>query len=266
MTTALDRINQYKQKEVEQLLSQRSEQSFLRDIDTLPPARGFIAHMNKSVTAGRNALICEIKRKSPSAGDILMGADPIEIARDYERGGATCLSVLTDGPSFGGTLDDLMLVRNAVSMPILRKDFMLHPIQILEARAHEADCILIIMASFGDDIAKELLQTASDVGLDALVEVHDEIELERAHNIGAKFIGVNNRNLKEMTTDLAVSERLAPNQQGLNGMVSESGVKTSADIRLLRGSGYRRFLIGESLMKETERELAVKNLVYTIDN
>ncbi|MBN04703.1 indole-3-glycerol-phosphate synthase [Ponticaulis sp.] len=266
MTTALDRINAYKLDEVKALRAERTEDSFLRDIKTLPAPRGFLSSMNATVAAGRNALICEIKRKSPSAGDILMGADPAAVARDYENGGATCLSVLTDGPSFGGSLSDLKLVRDAVSMPILRKDFMLDPIQILEARAHEADCILIIMASFDNALASELLHTAKDVGLDALVEVHDEAELERAHAIGADFIGVNNRNLKEMTTDLGVSERLASDADANNLMVSESGVKTVADIKRLRQSGYRRFLIGESLMKETERELAVKNLVYTAEN
>ena len=266
MTTALDRINAYKREEIARLKQERSSQSFLRDIDTMPAARGFVEKMNSTAQGGRNALICEIKRKSPSAGDILMGADPVEVAKDYERGGASCLSILTDTPSFGGSLEDLKTVRAAVTLPILRKDFMLDPIQILEARANDADCILIIMASMDDANAKDLYETATGVGLDALIEVHDEVELERARRLGGSFIGVNNRNLKTMTTDLNVSQVLATSSEQNNSMVSESGVKTSDDIRFLRRSGYRRFLIGESLMKETERELAVKTLVYTTDN
>ena len=262
MTTALDRINEYKRDEVAALKQTRSENSFFQDIAKLPPCRGFQSSLERIAATDKNALICEIKRKSPSAGDILLGADPIAIANEYEKGGAACLSVLTDGPSFGGHLDDLVSVRSAVSIPVLRKDFMLDRIQILEARAHSADCILLIMSSLDDALAGDLYATAKDVGLDVLVEVHDEHELERAHKLGAELIGVDNRDLKIMKTDLGTSERLVSRSTG-HAMVSESGVKTTSDIARLRRSGFRRFLIGESLMKETNRESAVSDLVNT---
>lgn len=262
MTTALDRINDYKRDEVAALKQKRSENSFLQDISTLPPCRGFQSSLERIAASDKNALICEIKRKSPSAGDILLGADPIAIATEYEKGGAACLSVLTDGPSFGGSLDDMAAVRSSVSIPVLRKDFMLDRIQILEARAHSADCILLIMSSLDDALASDLYATAKDVGLDVLVEVHDALELERAQRLEAPLIGINNRDLKIMKTDLGTSERLAAGSS-VNAMVSESGVKTTADIARLRRSGFRRFLIGESLMKETNRESAVSDLVNT---
>lgn len=265
MTTALDRIIDYKKDEVAELRRTTSEQSLLDAAKAADKPRGFIASLDRVVASGNNALICEVKRKSPSAGDILMGADPEKIASEYERAGAACLSVLTDFPSFGGTLHDLVSVRSSVGIPVLRKDFMIDPIQIIEARANNADCILIIMSALDDVQASELYETANDLGLDTLVEVHDNTELERAERMGARLIGVNNRNLKEMTTDLGISETLSLGRTG-HQMVSESGVKTPADIQRLRRSGYSRFLIGESLMKETERELAVGKLLKAKNN
>ncbi|MAK61962.1 MAG: indole-3-glycerol phosphate synthase [Ponticaulis sp.] len=262
MATALDRIIDYKKTEIADLKAKRTLSSFSDEIKTAPPTRGFIAALDQKVRDGQNGLICEIKRKSPSAGDILKDANPIDIAREYERAGAACLSVLTDTPSFGGTLDDLRAVRDAVNIPLLRKDFMVDPIQIYEARANGADCILIILSSTDDILAQELKAASDECGLDVLVEVHDQMELDRALAMNAPLIGVNNRNLKEMTTDLGVSETLSA-RMSAHSMVSESGVKTADDIQRLQKSGYRRFLIGESLMKETDRELFVRDLVNT---
>ena len=150
-----------------------------------------------------------MKRKSPSAGEILPGADPSEIARQYETGGAACLSVLTDGPSFGGSLDDFAAIKSAVALPMLRKDFMIDPIQVIEARAHGADAILVIMSCTDDALALELTETAIELGMDVLIETHDAVEIERALTLPSALIGINNRDLKIMKTDLATSERLS---------------------------------------------------------
>ncbi len=260
MATALERILEYKRDEVAALKASASVESLekLAACQTLP--RGFAAALSDVAETDDNALICELKRKSPSAGDILPGADPVDIAKDYEAGGAACLSILTDGPSFGGCLEDLAAVRNAVSIPLIRKDFMIDPLQVIEARAHGADAILIIMAAIGDGLANELCTAAVDYGMDALVEVHDRGELDRALALDVDLIGVNNRDLKQMTTDLGVTEALAPRIPPGRALVSESGVKTPDDIARLRKTGARRFLIGESLMKQTDRRLAVSTL------
>ena len=260
MATALDRIIEYKRDEVAILKAQTTVAELEARASAQESPRGFEARLREIASAGQNALICEMKRKSPSAGDILPGADPLQIVREYENGGAACLSVLTDFPSFGGTLEDLETIRSAVSMPILRKDFMIDPIQIVEARAYGADCILVILSALDDGLARELIATAVSFGMDVLTEVHDSRELDRAIALDASLIGVNNRDLKAMKTDLGVSEVLARHAPELE-MVSESGVRDSDDIKRLRQSGFRRFLIGESLMKETDRESAVHALV-----
>lgn len=265
MKTALDKIIDYKHDEVANLKARTSAGDLLSRIQSAPEPRGFIASLDRVTASGNNALICEIKRKSPSAGDILKDANPQTIAGEYERAGAACLSVLTDLPSFGGTLEDLRAVHETVKIPLLRKDFMIDPIQVLEARANFADCILIIMSAVDDELAQDLYHTATDLGMDVLVEVHDQSELERARALNADLVGVNNRNLKLMQTDLGVSEELAATWDG-HTMVSESGVKTSSDILRLRRAGFTRFLIGESLMKETDRELFVRKLVNTTNS
>lgn len=261
--TALDRIIAYKRREVAERKQETSASELESRISVASAPRGFISALRSAEESGRNGLICELKRKSPSAGDILPGANPVDIARDYEAGGAACLSVLTDGPSFGGTIADLVAVRGAVSLPVLRKDFMIDPWQVREARAYGADAILVILSAVTPALAAWLMREAGSLGMDALVEVHDEEELQCARDLGAPLIGVNNRNLQAMTTDLGVSARLAGAHHDLHGMVSESGVKTAEDIRLLRTSGYRRFLIGESLMLSTDRQAATKALVQT---
>lgn len=249
MTTALDRIIDYKRDEIRALKAAHSFADFERAAQALPPPRGFERALSVAAVAG-NALICEIKRRSPSAGDILPGADPAEIARDYEAGGAACLSVLTDGPSFGGSLDDFAAIRSGCGLPMLRKDFMIDPLQIAESRAHGADCILIIMSAVDDTLAAELHDASTRLGMDVLVETHDEAELERALRLPAHLIGVNNRDLKRMVTDLSVTERLAALLPAGRDLVSESGISSANNIVRLRTTGARRFLIGEWLMKQ----------------
>ncbi len=260
MTSALDRILDYKRDEVAARKAEKPLAELEARADDAPAPRGFIAALDTVASTGENALICELKRKSPSAGEILPGADPVEIARQYEAGGAACLSVLTDEPSFGGRLEDIDAIREAVGIPLLRKDFMIDPWQVTEARAHGADAILVIIAAMGDDMANELIAAAGAYGMDVLVEVHDARELERAAALPAPLIGINNRNLKTMVTDLSVTETLARQMPAGRAMVSESGVKTPGDINRLRTVGARRFLIGESLMMQTDRERAVTTL------
>lgn len=250
MKTALDRIIDYKRDEVRLLKATRPLSELEATAKTASPVRGFAAALSAIADADQNALICEIKRKSPSAGDILPGADPVEIAQDYERGGAACLSVLTDMPSFGGSLVDFEAIRSAVSLPMLRKDFMIDPVQVIEARAHGADCILIIMSAVDDALASELHDCAARLGMDVLIETHDEAEMERALRLPSPLIGVNNRDLKKMVTDLTTSERLAPVLPPDRHLVSESGIANPESIIRLRKSGARRFLIGEWLMKQ----------------
>ncbi len=261
--TALDRILEYKADEVRTLKTQHSAQSLLALAKAQPAPRGFGESLTRIAATDQNALICEIKRKSPSAGDILPGADAAGIAQDYEAGGAACLSVLTDGPSFGGTLEDFASIRKAVSLPMLRKDFMIDPLQIIESRAHGADCILIILSAVDDVLATDLSQTATDLGMDVLVETHDEAELERALRLPSPLVGVNNRDLKRMVTDLTTSERLAPRLTGDRVLISESGIAEPAHILRLRTFGIRRFLIGESLMKRPDRRAFARSLRET---
>ncbi|MEO9971187.1 MAG: indole-3-glycerol phosphate synthase TrpC [Hyphomonadaceae bacterium] len=260
MTNALTPILAYKADEVAALKAGCSGAELIDLIAEQSPARGFARALTSRVVAGDNGLICELKRKSPSAGEILPGADPVEIAKEYEDGGAACLSVLTDFPSFGGTLADLEAIRAGVSIPILRKDFMIDPIQVAQARASGADAILIIMAAVSDELARDLESTAIEQGMDALIEVHNEEELERALSLSSPLLGINNRNLTTMTTDLSVTTRLAPLIPETKYLVSESGVKTPEDITYLKASGARRFLIGESLMRQENRTDAVESL------
>ena len=252
--SALTPILEYKRSEVDALKRQRSLNDLDRDAKLQASSRGFIAALNAVAAQDLNALICELKRKSPSAGEILPGADPVEIAMEYEAGGAACLSVLTDGPSFGGSLEDLQSIRAAVQLPILRKDFMIDPVQIIEARAAGADAILIIMAAVDDTLAKDLLSAAKHYGMDALVEVHNEAEMERALALHPPLIGINNRDLAVMKTDLSVTERLSALVPGSLEFVAESGIKTPADISRLRKCKARRYLIGESLMLAKQRK------------
>ncbi|KCZ57174.1 hypothetical protein HY29_00160 [Hyphomonas beringensis] len=252
MTTALDRIIEYKVDEVATLKRERPLADLEARLKTARQPRGFAKALDLVAARDENALICELKRKSPSAGDILPGADPVAIAQEYEHGGAACLSVLTDGPSFGGSLDDFQAIRSVVSLPMLRKDFMIDPYQVVESRAYGADCVLVIMACLSDAQAEELTGTALELGMDVLLETHDEEELERALKLPSPLIGVNNRDLKRMVTDLSTTERLGPLIPEGKVLVAESGVSSIESIDRLRKTGARRFLIGESLMKMEE--------------
>lgn len=253
----LKKIAAYKVDEVAALRDDISIEE-LREIasDQAPP-RGFTkAIQNTSGTA----LICEVKKASPSKGIIREDFDPAAIAKAYETGGAACLSVLTDGPGFMGSNDIFKTVRRATDLPLLRKDFMIDPIQITESRAMGADCILVILAMIDDDTAKDLIEEATRLGMDALVETHDEAELARAVALGAPLIGINNRDLRTFETTLDTFEKLAGQAPKEATLIAESGIFTKADIERLAKGGAQGYLIGESLMRQDDIVGAVKNL------
>ena len=215
-----------------------------------PPPRGFAPALWRAAGAGGAGLIAEFKRASPSRGAISTTADPSRIARAYAAAGACCLSVLTEEAHFGGTDDDLVAARAAVALPVLRKDFILDPYQVVEARAIGADAVLLIMAALGDGQAAELEATAQAVGLDVLLEVHDEAELERALRLCSSLVGINNRDLRSLAVDLAVTARLAPQVPQDRLAICESGIASAGDVARMRAAGARGFLVGESLMRQ----------------
>ncbi|MGF1639686.1 MAG: indole-3-glycerol phosphate synthase TrpC, partial [Rhodospirillales bacterium] len=224
------------------------------------PPRGFAAALTRAAASGYG-LIAEIKRASPSKGVIRAGVEPAAIARGYAAGGATCLSVLTEPRYFRGDDADLAAARAAVALPVLRKDFLLDPYQIVEARAIGADAVLLIMAALDDGQAGELAATARELGMDVLVEVHDHPELDRALRLETTLIGINNRNLKTLAVDLATTEKLAPRVPADRRVVGESGLATPADLARLAAVGVRCFLVGEALMREPDVETATRALL-----
>ena len=261
MADILDKINAYKRAHIKSMKDVRSIGDLENMAHMAESPRGFINALKSAVAEGRYGLIAEIKKASPSKGLIRADFNPPKLAKAYQRAGATCLSVLTDEEFFQGADIFLVGVKGAVKLPVLRKDFMLDPYQVVESRAFGADCILLIMASLSDDQAAELESVAEEFGMDVLVEVHNAEEMQRALKLKTELIGVNNRNLKTMVTDLATTEELAALVPEGRMLVSESGLNTPADLARMSKVGASCFLIGESLMRQDDVEAATRTIL-----
>ena len=254
----LKKIAAYKVDEVAALKARITIETLREQADALHRPRGFEAAIKAAIGP---ALICEVKKASPSKGVIRENFDPVEIADAYQAGGAACISVLTDGPGFQGSKEIFAAVRATTTLPLLRKDFILDPIQIAESAAMGADCVLIIMGMIDDKTAKALFKEAAALGLDELIETHDAKELERAIKLGSPLIGINNRDLRSFDTTLDTFVKLAPKTPKTCTLIAESGIFTREDILQLAENGAQGYLIGESLMRQEDIEVAVRGLI-----
>lgn len=261
MSDVLARIGDDKRDHVARQKAARPLSVVEADARRQSPPRGFARRLEAAAATSGYGLICEIKKASPSKGLIRADFDPPELARAYRQGGATCLSVLTDTPYFQGEDAHLVTARAAVDLPAIRKDFMVDTYQVPEARALGADCILVIMAAVDDALAAELVAAATGWGMDALIEVHDGDELDRALRLPAKLIGINNRNLKTLKVDLTITVELGPRVPQDRLAVGESGIGSPSDIDRLVQAGARAFLIGESLMRQADVAEATRALL-----
>ncbi len=264
ISDTLARILADKYEEVRDRSAQASLSEMERRAAAAPPPRDFTLSLCNAVGEGRVGLIAEIKRASPSGGLIRDPFDPAGLAQAYAAAGAACLSVLTDGPWFQGTIEDMQAARAACDLPVLRKDFMVHPWQVFEARAAGADCILLILAALSDDQAQELEDVARSLDMSVLAEVHDRRELDRALGLETRLIGVNNRNLKTLVTDLAATDELVPLIPADRIPVSESGIRTPEDVRRICRAGARCLLVGEHLLRQPDVTAAASALIHAL--